>query len=85
MINMQIEKQRKKIESEYEQPDYTVRHASALQSLGADFNLVDRYDTRVRRNFDRAVKNLYDLRARSARAAPAENEFLPTEPKADSL
>ncbi len=84
MINMQIEKQRKEIEGEYRQPDYTIRHASAIQGLGANFNLVDRYDTRVRRNFDRAVKNFYDLRARSARATE-ENEFLPTEPKPDSL
>jgi hypothetical protein len=33
----------------------------------------------MRRNFDRAVKNFYSLRARAARQN--ENEFLPTEPK----
>jgi hypothetical protein len=76
MINMELEKQRKHVDTAFEQPDYSLRHASAIQGLGLNLNLIDRYDVRVRRNFDRAVKNFYDLRARRA-----ENTFLPTEPE----
>lgn len=77
MINMQIEKQRNHIDTEYRQPDYSLRHASAIQGLGANLALIDRYDIRVRRNFERAVKNFYQLRAKRNLE---ENAFLPDEP-----
>jgi len=78
MINMQIEKQRKTLDQQYVSVDHAVRHASAMQQLGPNLHLMDRYDIRVRRNYDRAVKNFYELRAR--RRNPGENTFLPFEP-----
>ena len=78
MINKEIEAQRRDIDAAYQDPDPSLRHASAFEGLGVRLNLIDRYDVRVRRNYDRAVKSLYDLRARQQ--AGEESIAFPVEP-----
>lgn len=82
MLDMEIEKQRPNISEHFQNADVALTHASAFIGLGANLNLLDRYETRVRRSYERATKNLHDLRARRhAGKGQRENNFLPNEPK----
>jgi len=57
---------------EFEPQDHESQHASAARDLGQNMRLMDRYETRMRRSYERAVENLYQLRARRYRKFPNE-------------
>ena len=79
MINRHIAGDRENIANAYQSVDYSLRHAAAIENT--NLALIDRYDVRVRRSYDRAVKNFYELRDR--RYKSAQNTILPSEPKND--
>jgi hypothetical protein len=72
LFDMEIAKQREN--PQFEPQDYESQHAAAARDLGQDMRLMDRYETRMRRSYERAVDNLYQLRAR-------RNQKFPNEPK----
>ena len=72
LFDMEIAKQRE--DPQFEPQDYESRHATAARDLTQDMRLMDRYETRMRRSYERAVENLYQLRAR-------RNQKFPNEPK----
>jgi hypothetical protein len=72
LFDMEIAKQREN--PQFEPQDYESQHAAAARDLGHDMRLMDRYETRMRRSYERAVENLYQLRAR-------RNQKFPNEPK----
>jgi hypothetical protein len=51
------------------------QHASAAQDFGHNLRLMDRYETRMRRSYERAIENLYQFRDRR------KNRKFPNEPK----
>ncbi len=73
LFDMEIAKQREN--PEFGPQDYPSQHASAARDLGQNMRLMDRYETRMRRSYERAVENLYQLRARR------NNRKFPNEPK----
>jgi hypothetical protein len=75
MIDMEMGKQREHLEQTYTSPDDPLRHAAAMLGLGANINLLDRYETRAARAYVRAVRNFDSLRARRRKSV------LPNEPK----
>jgi len=72
LFDMEIAKQREN--PQFEPQDFESQHAAAARDLGQDMRLMDRYETRMRRSYERAVDNLYQLRAR-------RNQKFPNEPK----
>src|SRR6476469_5092686 len=62
LFDMEIAKQRE--DPECAPQDYESQHASAARDLGQNMRLMDRYETRMRRSYERAVENLYQLRHR---------------------
>jgi hypothetical protein len=61
MLNKHIARQRGTVESAYENADYPLRHETAMES--ANLPLIHRYETRISRSHDRAMKNFEKLRA----------------------
>jgi hypothetical protein len=55
--------------------DHEPRHASVARKLGQNMRLMDRYETRMSRSYERAVENLYQLRVRR------KNRKFPNEPR----
>jgi hypothetical protein len=64
MFDLEIGKQRQQLEETHDNPDQPLRHASAMMSVGGNINLLERYETRAGRAYDRAVRNFDNLRAR---------------------
>jgi len=64
MIDLEMGKQRQQLEETYANPDQPLRHASAMMGLSGNMNLIDRYETRAARAYDRAVRNFDSHRAR---------------------
>ena len=62
--DMEIAQQRGKLEQQFQNPDMPMRHVSAYTAAAEGMRLIDRYETRLTRIFNRAVKNLADFRAR---------------------
>lgn len=75
MIDLEIARQRSGLSETCETVDEPLRHASAMLSLAGNINLLDRYETRAARAYERAVRNFDSLRARRRKV------FLPNEPK----
>ena len=73
LFDMEIAKQREN--AEFESHDYESQHASAAQDLGQNMRLMDRYETRMRRSYERAIENLYQLRDHR------KNQKFPNEPE----
>ena len=60
----EIALQRSTLEQQFQNPDMPMRHVSAYTAAADGMRLIDRYETRLTRIFNRAVKNLADFRAR---------------------
>ena len=73
LFDMEIAKQREN--PEFAPQDYESQHASAAQDFGHNLRLMDRYETRMRRSYERAIENLYQFRDRR------KNRKFPNEPK----
>jgi len=69
MIDLEMGKQRQQIEETYTNADQPLRHASAMMGLSGNMNLIDRYETRAARAYDRAIRNFDSHRARRRRAS----------------
>ena len=67
LFEMEIAKQRENVE--FEPQDYESQHAAAARDLGQNMRLMDRYETRMRRSYERAV----EIPTSSALAPTTEN------------
>lgn len=67
MIDREIARQREELSTTCGMADDPLRHASAMLALGGNIGLLDRYETRAARAYERAVRNFDNLRARRRR------------------
>jgi hypothetical protein len=80
-FDWQMEKQRKSVDNQVENCDEETRTAIAFESLADDSNslaLLNRYHARIRRGFEKAIRDLEHLRSSRTLTQPK----LPNEPKA---
>jgi hypothetical protein len=71
LFDMDMAKQREN--PEFETLDYESQHAP--RDLGRNMRIMDRYETRMRRSYERAVENLFQP------PCPPQNQKFPNEPK----
>ena len=74
MIDLEMGKQRQQLEETHTNPDQPLRHASAMMGLSGNMNLIDRYETRAARAYERAVRNFDSHRARLRKTGNLPNE-----------
>lgn len=74
-LDYELDNQDPAFAKKYERIDHPTRLVVALESLhqrGTALQLISRYETRMNRHFERALRNLYIVQAK--------NNFLPNEP-----
>ena len=74
-LDYELDQQDPELTKKFERVDHPTRLVVALESLhqrGTALQLIGRYETRLNRHFERALRNLYLVQAK--------NNFLPNEP-----
>jgi hypothetical protein len=73
-IDKEIPDQTKRAKRLYKRADTEIVHAMAFSAAATDLKNIDRYETRLRRIYDRALRNLLDLRKLPNKPEPTEKK-----------
>lgn len=79
-LDHEMDRQSPTLAKQWERLDHPTRLALAHQSLsdrGTSFQLISRYETRLRRHYDKSLQNLFLVQSKRS---PVETDFLPNEP-----